>query len=386
MINLDEKVMRLWQDSAKWDEEVCKNNLVPLSIADMDFKCAKPIQKALHQMIDNEIYGYTYRSDTYYESIIRWLKVRHNIEIKKENIIPSFGVVPSIHAAIKAFSSEGDYVLINTPCYDPFFSSIESHNRKIIESPLRFNQKSNQYEINFDEVEECLKKAKIYLLCSPHNPTGRVWNDEELDHLSLLCKKYNVTVIADEIHNDLILSDKKHISFLNFSRKYGLKAIVLGSPSKTFNLAGLNISYCITENEEAKQNLEKQIFKTGFYHNNMAGLAALKAAYTECDTWLDEVLEYLKKNRDFVYEKLMKYKDNIQVIKPEGTYLMLIKFYDYSSGQIVDIFKRDLKLVVNNGDSYKCESGYIRLNFACSREQLKIAVSKIEEFILKTKL
>jgi cystathionine beta-lyase len=368
-------------NSAKWNQEVCKNHLIPLTVADMDFRCAEPICQELNRMIGQGIYGYTYRDEEYYESIIKWERRRHNLEILKSNIVPGFGVVPSIHAAIKTLSKRGDTVLIHTPAYDAFFSSITMHKRIILGSKLVYNEKKQQYEIDFQDMEKALSNSKILLLCSPHNPTGRVWCEDELERIAKLCRKYDVSVISDEIHCDLIMTRRRHISFLNIAKKYGVKAVVCGSPTKTFNLAGLNISYCLTLDSEIKVKIETEIYKTGFYHNNMVGLTALKAAFTKCDLWLDNLIKYLRDNRDFVYNYFADDREKLNVIKSEGTYLMLMKFRDYKSQDIVKIFAEQLNLAVNDGQNYCCEEGVIRINIACLRQQLVSAMKKIKLFI-----
>lgn len=368
-------------NSAKWDEEVIHKDLIPLSIADMEFKCPIEIRNALSNIIDMGAYGYTYRSEQYYKSIIEWLKRRHDLDISKENILPGFGVMFSISACIKALSSEGDNILINIPSYYPFFSVIRDNNRNLLESPLILNEVTMQYEIDFQDLEEKLKNSKIFLFSSPHNPTGRVWSEEELKKIAILCRQYNILIISDEIHSDLLLSNSKHIPFVKICNQESVKLVTCSSASKTFNLAGFNISYSYINDLTLKEKIEKEIYKTGLYHNNIAGLVATEYSYNECEYWLNDLLDYLKENKNLVCMKLGKYKDKIRVIDSQGTYLMLIQFIGYNSTDIMNELKEKLKILVEDGSMFKCEEGFVRVNIACPREVLSDVLDKVEKIL-----
>lgn len=370
-------------NSAKWDEEVQKEGLTPLTVADMEFKVPMEVRNALNNVVDMGAYGYTYRSEGYYESITGWLKRRHGIEVNKNLISPGFGVMFSINAAIRAFSEEGDNILINTPSYYPFFSAITDNERRMVESPLVFNKDTNQYEIDFKDLEEKLKESRIYLLSSPHNPTGRVWSNAEMEKIVDLCEKYNVLIISDEIHSDLILSDCKYITFFEKCKGRKVELVVCSSASKTFNLAGLNTSYSYVSAINLKEKMEKEIYKTGLYHNNIYGLVATESAYSQCEYWLENLIKYLKINKTNILNRLGKYRDKITIIDSEGTYLMLVKFNKYSSKELMDILREEVKILVEDGSSFKCEEGFVRINIACSEDLLKNILDKIENLIKK---
>ncbi|WP_294349211.1 aminotransferase class I/II-fold pyridoxal phosphate-dependent enzyme [uncultured Clostridium sp.] len=370
-------------NSAKWSEYIQKEGLIPLTVADMEFKVPREVRSALKNVVDMGAYGYTYRSEEYYKSITGWLRKRHGIEVDKELILPGFGVMFSISVTIRALSEKGDGVLINIPSYYPFFSAITDNERRLLESPLILNKDTRQYEIDFEDLEEKLKKAKIYLLSSPHNPTGRVWNDEELERIIYLCEKYNVLIISDEIHSDLILSNCKHITLFEKCKGKKVKLVVCSSPSKTFNLAGLNTSYSYVNDINLKENIEKEIYKTGLYHNNIYGLVATESAYNQCEYWLEDLVDYIKINKTIAFTRLSKYKDKVIIIDSEGTYLMLLKFIDYSSDDIINILRNKAKILVEDGRLFKCEEGFVRINIACPTELFKNILNKIENLIIK---
>lgn len=368
----------------KWNENIRQKGIIPLSIADMDFKCAPEIINALSKTVEAGLYGYSYRSDPYFSSIINWAKNRHDLTIQKEQIIPSFGVVPAINAAICALSKENDGVIVNIPAYYPFFSSVTHNKRKLLESKLVLNE-NGSFEIDFADLECKIKTAKLYLFNSPHNPSGRVWSLDELIKIAKLCKKYGVAVISDEIHNDLIVSAKKHISFMKIANKYDVDTVVCLSASKTFNMAGLNTSYCFASNSKIKSAVENELYRTGFYHNNLFGMAATQCAYDNCGYWLDELKIYLRKNLDIVCERLSKFKDKVEVIRPEGTYLMLLKFTDFSAEYAVKTLRQQYSILVENGDDFKCNKGFVRLNMACTKQTLSEALNRIEIFLTAQK-
>jgi cystathionine beta-lyase len=372
-MNFDLLIDRRKHNADKWLLEDC--DMLSFSVADMDFGCLEDIQQELKRIADYKIYGYTYRGNEYYKAIIDWNYRHHHVTIKKENIIDCFGVIPNIYACVSALTKENEKVLLHTPCYYPFMGAVKAQNRELVTTPLKYNEAVGQYEIDFLDFEEKIKDCKLYILCSPHNPTGRIWTEEELRRIALLCKRQGVTVIADEIHSDIVFKTQKHIAFELIAKEYELNAISCTAPTKTFNLAGLNISYAYTRNMEIKERVQQEIYNTGFYHNNIFSIAALETAYTKGDKWLDKLMEVIESNKKFLRDSLDKNK--VEMIDSQATYLMLLRVKGMSSTKLTKLLLEKAKLLVEDGKIFHCEDGWVRVNIASPRKLLEIAVDRI---------
>lgn len=387
--NFDKPIDRTNTNSKKWNSEIYKEtyhghtDLLPLWVADMDFKVAQPILNSMKEIIEHGVLGYTSTDEEYYRAIINWNKKRKNSEIKKEWIVFTNGVVPAISFMIQAFTQKGDNILIQTPVYHPFRLTTENNERNIITNPLINN--NGIYSMNFEDFEKKIieNHIKAFILCNPHNPVGRVWTKEDLIQLGDICLKHNVLIISDEIHSDLIFKEHKHCSFLTLEKKYFSNLIVCTAPSKTFNLAGIQTSLIIIPDENLRKIYQKTLRNVRIETPNSFGIAAIKSAYTQGEEWLEQVIEYLDENRKFIEKFLRKNLPNTKYIKPEGTYLAWIYLGDILKNRDIEkFFEEEAKVAIDYGHWFGEEGkGYIRLNFACPRIILEEALNKIKNSI-----
>ncbi len=389
--NFDEVIERKNTNSKKWNscyyKETFNGNtdLLPLWVADMDFKVSDGIQNRLKKLIEHGIYGYSGLGDEYYNAIIEWNKKRNNWNVDKDSIVYTAGVVPALNYIIQTFTKEGDKIIIQTPVYHPFKNSILNHKRVVIENPL-IKRENNYYEIDFEDFENKIKNndVKMFILCSPHNPIGRVWRKDELQKLSDICEKYNLLVMADEIHSDIIFKNHKHVPFATVaSEKLLKKTIISNAVSKTFNLAGLQVSNIIIPNKELRDAYKNTLNLYNINTPNVFAIEAVKGAYLESDDWYFEMLEYIEKNTDFAEEFLKEKLPKVVYRKPEGTYLGWIDFnaYNLSNDEMIQIFENDIKVGIDYGHWFGEEgSGFIRINFACPRKILEEALNRIYDY------
>lgn len=375
-----EGLNRKGTDSIKWD--ATGGGLVPFWIADSDYQTCDMIVNELIKRVEKLSFGYTFCSEEYYEAIIDWMKRYHNVKLEKEWIVPSVGVVTALYLLVGLFTKESDEVLVSTPVYNPFYNVINNNNRKL--SCNKLIETNETYKIDFKDLEEKMQSAKMYILCNPHNPIGRCWRKEELDEIIKLCKKYDVILVSDEIHSDIIMEDNKFYSVMNYLLDYE-KIVVCTAPSKTFNIAGLETANIIIKNTEFKNKFFKKQQDMSISTPNLLGLTACKAAYEYGDKWVSEQNKYLKENRDLVYDY---FKENIplaKVYKLEGTYLMWInlKFLGLTQDEIINGLKEE-GILVNSGEVYSNDYiGYIRFNIACGRKQLLLGLEAIKRFVQK---
>lgn len=368
--------------SVKWDmlEPIFQtNDVLPMWVADMDFKAPQAVNDALVKRAEHGIYGYTVVDEDVKGSVVNWVKRRHKWQIEQEWLTFSPGVVTSLHMAIQAFTEPNDKVLIQTPVYTPFYNVIEQHDRVIVKNPLVY--KDNYYQIDFADFEEKLKHGvKAFILCSPHNPVGRVWNKEELTELSRLCLKYNVLILADEIHCDLLFKGQHHIPIASISEEVADQTITCMAPSKTFNLAGLDASYIIAGNKEKRDKLNTHFSKQGINMLNTMGNTALEAAYAHGEAWLDELLTVLEDHQKYVIEMFKTHAKELKVIRTEGTYLLWIdcSALNLDDEELKRFMIEKAKVGLNPGNSYGEEGkGFMRMNIACPRGTLEEGVSRI---------
>ncbi|WP_333656969.1 MalY/PatB family protein [Tissierella praeacuta] len=378
--NFDEIIDRKLSNSIKWWES---KDILPMWIADMDFKVADEILDAMKKTIDHGIIGYDDKPDSFYESIINWVKDRYNWEIKKEWLVFTPGVVPGLGISIKSFSKEGDKVIIQPPVYPPFYRVIENNNRRVVENSLIY--KDNKYIMNIDDLEKSIDKdVKIAMICSPHNPVGRVWKKEELEVFGNLCLKNNIIMISDEIHCDLTFSDYKHIPLASISDEFANNTITFMAPSKTFNIAGLFASVAIIPNEKLRKLYNDTIENMEITHTNGFSIIGFEAAYKYGKNWLSQAIRYIEDNADFAVDYINKNIPEIKTYKPEGTFLMWLDFKSLgkTSEEINELLINKGKVQLNNGATFgTAGEGFFRLNIGCPREVLKEGLDRIKKAI-----
>lgn len=377
--NFDELIERRGTGCVKWDESL--NDVIPLWVADMDFAVAPAILEAIRQRAKHPVFGYTFVQDDYYESVISWFNRRHGWTIQREWMLYTTGVVPAMSCVIKALTMPGEKVLILSPVYNCFFSSIRNNGCEVLENQLV--RKNNSFEIDWNDFEiKCAdEKTTVFLLCNPHNPTGRVWTKEELEQMRDICHQHHVRIISDEIHCELIMPGY-HFCPMGIIDS---EAIILNSPSKSFNIAGLQIANIICQDAEIRRRIDRAININEVCDVNPFAPIAVKAAYNESEEWIDELNQYLCQNYQILNLFFSKELPQCKVCKLEGTYLVWI---DVSAlGEPVEQLCERLlnkgKVWVNPGTMYGTESGmgYIRINIACPRNRLIEGLKRIKATI-----
>lgn len=384
--DFDEIVDRKNTLSCKWD--LASDDILPMWVADMDFRTAKPIVDALVNRAQSGVFGYSVYTDDVYEAITGWFKRRHNWEIEKEWIQFSPGIVPALHAFTRIFVKSGEKILMNSPVYYPFFKSAERNGIEAVNSVLL--NKNGRYEIDFKDFE---KKAadplvKMFYLCSPQNPGGRLWSRGELEKIGRICLENNVLVVADEIHCDLVYPGKKHISFGTLSDDIVDNSIICTAPTKTFNLAGLQISSVIIKNPELRKMYADYMTASGFDYGEAGtfGLEAIRAAYKYGDEWLDSLMEYINGNLEFLLNYVKENIPKAKVMVPDATYLVWIDFSDYKidSKTLHKTLKYEGKIWLDEGYLFgKAGEGFERINIACPRKILEEGLKRIKDCINK---
>ncbi len=378
--NFDEIVNRKNTSCAKYDaldSYFGYEDLQPLWVADMDFKTPKLINDAIINRAKHGIYGYAKPTIKTFSLIQNWMKKRHNWDIHTSWITFINGVVPAYSAAIEAFSKEGDEVIVQTPVYFPLFKSIKENKRTLIKNPLK--EKNGYYKMDLEDLKSKItSKTKIFVLCSPHNPVGRVWEKEELEELAKICIENKIIIISDEIHADLVF--KKFTPLASISKEISNITITLNSPGKTFNIAGLNCAYAISENLDILKKFEEEAKKREINSINVFGYTALEAAYEFAEDWLEELLAYLENNIKFTKEFLENNNSKIIFKEPEATYLLWLSFKNYSNNheKVKQKLLKEAKVALNDGTSFGLEGkGFFRLNCALPKANLEKALSKI---------
>ncbi|WP_289157552.1 MalY/PatB family protein [uncultured Muribaculum sp.] len=381
----DEIVPRRGSGSYKWDSSA-DAGMVPLWVADMDFKAAPVILDALRRRVEHGVFGYTLVDDGYYDALTRWFKERHGYEFKRENVIYTSGVVPAISAIIKSLTTPGDGVIVQTPVYNCFFSSIRNNGCRVVENPLVKVPLAGDeftYKMDFDGLEEVASEhdVKVMLLCNPHNPAGRAWTREELDKVADICRRHGVRVVSDEIHCELAMPGYHYIPYGNLDKN----AIVCVSPSKGFNIAGLQIANIVCPDAETRAIVDRAINVNEVCDVNPFGVAALKAAYSDAGAqWLDELRQYLWQNYIFARDYLKSRLPGCPMAKLEATYLLWLDISPLGipSAELEERLKEQAKVWVNCGEMYG-EDGYIRLNVACPRSLLADGLERLADYLSK---
>ncbi|MBR6913219.1 MAG: pyridoxal phosphate-dependent aminotransferase [Treponema sp.] len=355
-------------------------DVLSLWVADMDFPTAPAILDALQKKVVHGIFGYSVPNDKFYEAVKKWQKSEHDFDVERSHIVTTPGVVFAIACAIKAFTKENVAVIIQTPVYYPFKNMIEANGRKLVTSSLF--EKSGKWHIDFKDFEKKIEEndVKLFILCSPHNPVGRVWTREELTRISEICIRHNVIVFADEIHNDFVFEPNKHIVYSTISKEAALNSVVSTSASKSFNLAGLQFSVNFIQNPELKRKFHTEREKTGYDEPSLMGFTATQAAYENGKEWLSALKVHLKENLDFLRDFLSEKMPKARLIEPEGTYLIWIDFsaYGYTDSELDDIIVNKAKVWLDRGTMFGPEGdNYQRINIATPRPILKDALERI---------
>ena len=387
MYDFDKIIDRHGTNCLKFDfaKERGKNgDELSLWVADMDFQVAKPITDALQAQVNHGIYGYTEVKSDYFDIVKNWFKDNFDWEIKKGSLVKTPGVVYAIAMAVKAFTKEGEAVIIQQPVYYPFSEMIIANNRKLVNSPLVL--KGGRYEIDFEDFEKKIVKnnVKLFILCSPHNPVGRVWSVEELKRIGDICIKHDVVIFSDEIHADFVYEPNKHHVFASLGESYAANSVIATAPSKSFNIAGLQVSNIFIENKKLRDAFRNEIVKSGYSQLNTMGLAAARAAYESGKEWLDEVRAYIKDNLIFFRDYLKENIGELSLIEPEGTYLVWVDFrkLGLSEKQREDLIVNKAKLWIDSGAMFGVDGeGFERFNIACTREYLKMALDSLAKAI-----
>ena len=373
---------RCGTNSYKWDNAP-SDDVIPLWVADMDFQTYPGITEALQRRVAHGIFGYTRVPDSYYEAVCQWFGKHHGWTINKSDIIYTTGVVPAISAVIKALTLPGDQVIVQGPVYNCFFSSIRNNGCEMVSNSLIYNKEELRYEIDFDDLERKLKheRARLMLLCNPHNPGGRVWTRDELTRVAELCRKYGVRVVSDEIHCELTLYDNEYVPFGSLPDELSRDSITCCSPSKAFNTAGLQIANIVCRDAEVRNRIDRAININEVCDVNPFGVIALQAAYSdEGYEWLTQLRKYISANYDLLLERFARELPKCKVMRMEGTYLAWIDCSELhiSSDEIEKMLMHENKVWVNAGSMYGAEgAAFIRINMACTSELLNEGITRI---------
>ena len=380
--NFDEIIPRRNTNSVKWDE-AAQDDIIPLWVADMDFRVLPQITEALRQRVDHGVFGYTHVPDSYYESVIRWFEDRHGLQgVKPSDIIYTSGVVPAISAIVRGLTLPGDKVLVQTPVYNCFFSSIRNQGCLVEENHLVY--KNNTYVVDWDDFErKCAdSRVRIFLLCNPHNPAGRVWKKEELQRMGEICQKHDVFVISDEIHCELVMPGNEYTPFASLSDDFLKNSATCVAPTKAFNIAGLQIANIIVKDRNKRERIDRAINIHEVCDVNPFGVIATEAAYTEEGAeWLRQLNTYLFANYRFLCDFFSKHFPSLEVVKLEGTYLVWVDCSSLgkSSTEIVNTLYRH-GVWMNDGVMYGENQGaFIRINIACPRRILEEGLLRMEK-------
>ena len=383
--NFDEVVCRKHTDALKLEALAPRwgrTDLLPMWVADMDFKTPPFIVEVMKKRMECEVFGYTAKPESWYEAIISWQKRRHKWTITKEMISFVPGVVPALAMAVQAFTQRGEKVMIQQPVYNPFAQVIRNNHRELVNCPLEL--KDGQYYINFKLFEKKIKGCKLFLFCHPHNPGGRVWTGEELKKVATICAQNNVIIVADEIHADLTLLPYEHIPFASVSEEAKQNSVVFASPSKAFNMAGLATSYAVIANPPLRRRFESYVEGNELAGGNVFAFNTVVAAYNKGEEWLQQMLTYVQGNIDEVVSYIKENIPQLKVIAPQASYLVFIDFSALQLNQkdIVALCTNRAHLALNDGSIYGEEgNGYMRINLACPRSVVRQALAQLKDAI-----
>ena len=387
-INFDEWNERRNTNCGKWDtmdKKYQKEGMLHLGVADMDFRSPKQIIDAFQDILDKGIFGYTDLSDRFYENIRQWMKQKHQAEVAREEIVfcPRINVSSSI--CVETFTEEMDEVIINTPAYGPLYQAVVKNHRKVVESPLILENGS--YKIDFEHLESVVTdKTKMFILCSPHNPVGRVWTREELERVAEICLKYNVTWMVDEMHCDFIFPGHTFTSCMNLDEKYRQILALYSSPGKTFNVAGLQPANIIIPNEELRKKYQWANTQAAYSQGSLMGQLAVKVCYTKGAEWVDELVQYIYENVQYMSKFVKENFPKAKMVEPEGTYLVWVDFsgYGFSNEELEHLMLEEAKLWLDSGIIFGPETAqFERFNVACPRVTVEQALTQLKDALDK---
>lgn len=384
--DFDQMIHREGTGSFKFDARQSlfgRDDIIPMWVADMDFAVPAAVTQALAERAKHPILGYTDFPDSLYDALIHWFKRRHDWNIERDWIIMSPGVVPSLHAASLAFANLGESIIVQPPVYHPFFSAVKNTGRTLIKNTLIFDD--NRYTIDFEHLDQHAENARMLLLCSPHNPVGRVWEQHELQHILDIAQKHNLIVFSDEIHADLTYPEVEHQPIAKLAGNID-NIITAVAPSKTFNIAGLNLSALIVPNAAHRKSLHQAYETLHVSATNPFSIVAFEAAYKEGEAWLDALQAYLTETRSFVTDYFTKHLPQIKLIHPEGTYLLWLDCRELkmSDQELQQFFIQEAGLGLSPGKLFgEAGSGFMRMNIGTPKQVVKIALDKLAEALLK---
>lgn len=393
--NFDQIINRGGSDSVKWEfmfqngtissRTVAKDILAPdellaLWVADMDFASPPAVTAALCARAEHGVFGYSMPSDSYHNAIINWMQRRHNWTVEKEWILTTPGVVPTLNFIVQALTQPDDQVVIQTPVYGPFYSCVTNNGRNLVHNPMTYE--NGQYALDFDDLEQTLAdpKTTLAILCSPHNPTGSVWTTDELQRYAALCRKYNVLIVSDEIHHDLIHRWGNFTTFGVAAPEAMDNVIVCTAPSKTFNVPGLKTANCFIPNPEIREKLSKFMGNLGLFGATAFGIVALRTAYDEGEAWLDAALDYISDNYEFMRDYVAEHLPQLDIVHPDGTYLVWVDFRQtgIDADELNQRLLDEAKVYLSAGPAYgELGKGFMRFNIACPRVVLAEALHRI---------
>lgn len=393
--DFDTVVNRLGTSASKWDGQSLQRKFklegregyLPLWVADMDFRTAPHIVEALQSCAEHGIFGYAIHTDGYFEAVAWWMANRHGWSIQREWVTAVPGIVPALNFIVRALTEEGDNVIIQEPVYGPFRSTVTNNGRNPLNNALKYV--GDRYEMDYEDLEEKAKdpRTKLLILCSPHNPVGRVWHEEELRRLGEICQRHGVLVVADEIHQDFALPGFKHIGYATLGEAFEHQSVTCTAPSKTFNLAGLHTANLIVPDAEVAKKIRKEMTKSSIGESNVFGIAALEAAYSQAGAeWVDALVAYIDENLAFVERFVAAELPEARYVKPEGTYLAWIDFTALGLGQVEleRLIKEEAKVLLCPGTWFGEDGrGFLRVNTACPRSVLREALTRIAAAIRK---
>jgi len=359
--------------------------ILPMWVADMDFMASQRIMEAIEERVKHGIFGYTESGEDYYEAVAGWMEKRHGWKVRPEWLVKTPGVVFALAMAVRAYSEEGGAVLIQQPVYYPFKRVIEENGRKAVSSDLVLGE-DGKYHMDFEDFEKKIVENAVllFLLCSPHNPAGRVWTEEELLQVGEICQKHHVIVVSDEIHADFVFGNRKHYVFANLKPEFAEMSVVCTSPSKTFNIAGLQVSNIFIENEELRDRFKKQIEAMGSSGPNVLGLTACEAAYRHGGGWYEAMMKYISGNIEFMKEYIEAELPQLRMAETEGTYLVWVDFRELglSEADLENLIVKKANLWLDRGAMFgKAGEGFERFNVACPRSVLKRALDQLKDAV-----
>ncbi|MEO1770562.1 MalY/PatB family protein [Candidatus Enterococcus ferrettii] len=388
MYDFDHFISRKGKGSMKWERmyDIVKDlpeDVLPLSVADMEFKCAPEIIDGLKETLtDLPVLGYSIPTSSYYSAVTKWMSEKHAWEIDKEWIIPETGVIPALFTSVHAYTNTDDSVLIMTPVYYPFYNAVKRTNRKLVTSSLTYN--GTRYEIDFEDFERKAQdpSTKLFILCSPHNPVGRVWEKQELEKVARICLDNNVIIVSDEIHFDLVMPGYQHHVLNTLSEEIAMNTIVCTAPSKTFNLAGMHTCNIVIQNQDLRKKYQNKLLSQGHMGLNILGIQACELAYTKAEHWYDALLKQLNQNKEYIESFMKENIPEIKVLNLEGTYLQWwdCRELGMSKEELETFMQQEAMLFLDEGYIFGNEGeGFERINLACPRHVLESGMTRLKE-------